>query len=148
MYVFISLIVILIFGFAMTFLRQVARSKVSTYGHKNGEWSHPNRIWGKIRYSSFFDFTNMMAWISFWILLLMLLIKGVCYFEYQTLKIGYESLRETVTMAREDENIIERAAIITEIATMNKSIRSAQYWNQTQWGFFIPDFVMDIELFY
>lgn len=58
--------------------------------------------------------------------------------------VQYHSLKATIEDARNSENI-ERAALAIKIAETNEWLARVQYWNETTWGIYIPDEVMELE---
>lgn len=58
--------------------------------------------------------------------------------------VQYHSVKATIEDARNSENI-ERAALAIKIAETNEWLARVQYWNETTWGIYIPDEVMELE---
>ena len=57
----------------------------------------------------------------------------------------YYSLCDTIENARDNSDIIERAALTQKIADMNMWIKSVQYWNGTIFGIFTPNEVENLK---
>lgn len=58
--------------------------------------------------------------------------------------VQYHSVKATIEQVRNSENI-ERAALALKIAETNEWLARVQYWNETTWGIYIPDEVMELE---
>ena len=56
----------------------------------------------------------------------------------------YHSVKATIEQARTSESI-EKAALALKIAETNEWLARVQYWNETTWGIYVPDEVMELE---
>lgn len=62
--------------------------------------------------------------------------------------VEYHSIKKTIEIQRRnnENNPIERAALINEIMKDNAIIASKKYWNETQWDLWIDDEITKLEL--
>jgi hypothetical protein len=79
------------------------------------------------------------------ILMIVLVIWPMSRMTYKSLEIERDSIEKTYNNARISAGEIERAAIMNNIADLNKRIEQAKYW-QTHFPLFIPKNVHDLEL--
>jgi len=59
--------------------------------------------------------------------------------------VRFEATRQTIKMARETGNDLEKAAIQHKIIEYNSWLASKVYWNETIFDIFIPDEVMQLK---
>lgn len=57
----------------------------------------------------------------------------------------FESIRQTIAVARETGNELEKAAIQHKIIDNNEWLAGVVYWNETIFDIFIPDEVMQLK---
>jgi len=59
--------------------------------------------------------------------------------------VRFEATRQTIKIARETGNELEKAAVQHKIIECNNWLASKVYWNQTIFDIFIPDEVMQLK---
>lgn len=68
------------------------------------------------------------------------------YYEQKEREIKYEVLTTQLKQARIDKDNIERYGILKDIIEYNTELQKAKFYNQTIFGFWIPDAVENLKL--